>query len=121
MLNNRLRNLLNKNSLSIGSWITIGDLRIADILCDSGYDWLTIDLEHSTIDVDKAGDLIRVISLSGLTPLVRLTSLDINLIKRVMDAGADGIIVPNICTIDQAKKAEKEALKLNYSSKTLVD
>ena len=105
MFKNKLKTLLNKKKLSIGSWISIGDMRIADIFCGSGFDWLTIDLEHSTINLDKAGDLIRVISLSGVTPLVRLTSLDENQIKRVMDAGAEGIIVPNICNAKEAKLA----------------
>ena len=97
-----LRKLLNSKSLALGSWITIGDNKVTEILSISGFDWLAVDLEHSTIDINKAGDLIRIISMNEITPLVRLTNLDENLIKRVMDAGAGGIIVPNIINRDQA-------------------
>ena len=100
-----LRKLLNSGSLALGSWITIGDNKVTEILSISGFDWLAVDLEHSTINIEQAGDLIRIISMNQKTPLVRLTNLDENLIKRVMDAGAGGIIVPNISTREQVKKA----------------
>ncbi|MDC1188012.1 aldolase/citrate lyase family protein [Gammaproteobacteria bacterium] len=98
--------ILNKK-VTIGSWITIGHNDIAEILAKAGFDWLAVDLEHSTIPIDKAGDLIRIIDLSGCSPLVRLTSNDENQIKRVMDAGAHGIIVPMVNTVEDAKKAIK--------------
>ena len=100
-----LRKLLNSGSLALGSWITIGDNKVAEILSISGFDWLAVDLEHSVINIEKAGDLIRIISMNQITPLVRLTNLDENLIKRVMDAGAGGIIVPNISAREQVEKA----------------
>ena len=100
-----LRKILNSGSLALGSWITIGDNKVAEILSISGFDWLAVDLEHSTISIEKAGDLIRIISMNQITPLVRLTNLDENLIKRVMDAGAGGIIVPNISSKNEVKKA----------------
>ncbi len=105
ILPSNLRKLIDKKSLALGSWITIGDSKVAEILSISGFDWLAIDLEHSTIGIDKAGDLIRIISMNSITPLVRLTNLDKNLIKRVMDAGAGGIIVPNVSTEKEAKEA----------------
>ena len=104
-LPSNLRKLIDKKSLALGSWITIGDTKVTEILSISGFDWLAIDLEHSSIGIDKAGDLIRIISMNNITPLVRLTNLDKNLIKRVMDAGAGGIIVPNISTEKEAKEA----------------
>jgi 2-dehydro-3-deoxyglucarate aldolase len=55
--------------------------------------------------MEQAGDLIRIIDLAGVAPLVRLTSNDSNQIKRVMDAGAHGIVVPNINSPEEAKKA----------------
>ena len=74
-------------------------------MCNSGFDWLTIDLEHSVITIREAEELIRVINLSNVSPFVRLTSNDENQIKRVMDAGAHGIIVPMIKTKSDAQKA----------------
>ena len=98
-----LKNKLNNKQITIGSWITIGNTAVAEILAKAGFDWLVVDIEHSTISIDRVGDLIRVIDLAGVTPLVRLTFNDPHLIKRVMDAGAHGIIVPMV-------NSEKDAM-----------
>lgn len=100
-----LKEKLKRNQLSIGSWITLAHPAIAEIMADVGFDWLVVDMEHSVITIREAEELIRIIDLKGVTPLVRLTSLDANQIKRVMDAGAAGIIVPMIKTAEQAKIA----------------
>ena len=95
---------LSKNT-TLGSWITLAHPALAEIMSKSDFDWLTIDLEHSTISIREAEDLIRIISLNKKIPLVRLTSNDENQIKRIMDAGANGIIVPMIKTKEEALKA----------------
>ena len=96
--------LINKQ-LTIGSWITLGNTGIAEILANAGFDWLVIDLEHTTISLEQAGELIRTIELAGVPSLVRLTSNDENQIKRVMDAGAQGIVVPMVNNANDARKA----------------
>ena len=93
------------NKPSIGSWITLGHPAIAEIMAESGFDWLTVDLEHSTITIREAEDLIRIIELKGVIPLVRLTSNSSEQIKRVMDAGAHGVVVPMVCSGDDARAA----------------
>lgn len=90
---------------TVGSWITLGNCAIAEIMAKTGFDWLVIDLEHSTISIEKAGELIRVIDLCNVSPLVRLTSNNRDLIKRVMDAGAHGVVVPMVNTKDDAVRA----------------
>jgi 2-keto-3-deoxy-L-rhamnonate aldolase RhmA len=104
-MNNLLKQKIKASQLTVGTWITLGHPSIAEILALSGFDWLVVDLEHSTITIEQAGELIRVIDLAGVTPLVRLTYNDSNQIKRVMDAGAHGIVVPNINSPEGAKKA----------------
>ncbi len=71
----------------------------------AGFDWLTIDLEHSVITIREAEELIRVIALCGGTPLARLTSNEADQIKRVMDAGAHGVIVPMVNSKADAARA----------------
>ncbi len=93
-----IKSKLKSRQITFGSWITLGNPAVAEILAKSGFDWLVVDLEHSTMSIEQAGDLIRVIDLAGIPPLVRLTSNDKNQIKRVMDAGAQGIIVPMVNT-----------------------
>ena len=98
-------NLNLSKKTTLGSWLTLAHPAIAEIMSISDFDWLTIDLEHSTISIREAEDLIRIISLNKKIPLVRLTSNDENQIKRIMDAGANGIIVPMIKTKEEALKA----------------
>ena len=100
-----LKEKIKNKEQTLGSWITMAHPGIVEIMSKAGFDWLTIDLEHSGISIQQAEELIRVIDLSGVTPLVRLTSNDENLIKRVLDAGAHGIIVPMINSLEGAKKA----------------
>lgn len=100
-----LKEKLAAKELTIGSWITLAHPGIAEIMARAGFDWLTVDLEHSVITIREAEDLIRVINLCGVTPLVRLTSNDADLIKRVMDAGAHGVIVPFVNSRADAARA----------------
>ena len=89
---------INSGKLSIGTWLTFPSTDIAEVLSEAGYEWIVVDLEHSAISIANCPDLFRSIELHGATPIARLTNNDPNLIKRVLDAGAKGIIVPNIET-----------------------
>lgn len=100
-----LKNKLRNKELTFGSWITLGHPAIGEIMVNAGFDWLTIDMEHSAITLHQAQQLIQVIDLAGGTPLVRVGSNDPNLIKRVMDAGAHGVIVPMVNSKEEAEAA----------------
>jgi len=102
---NSLKSKLRNRQLTIGSWITLGHSSVAEIMAKAGFDWLTVDMEHSAITLHEAQQLIQVIELSGCVPLVRVGSNDANLIKRAMDAGAHGVIVPMINTKEDAEQA----------------
>jgi 2-keto-3-deoxy-L-rhamnonate aldolase RhmA len=90
---------------SIGSWITIGHSSIAEIMADAGFDWLCIDLEHTVTDYHEAQQLIIAIQSKGLKAFVRVGNNNARIIKRMLDAGADGIIVPSVNSALEAKKA----------------
>jgi 2-dehydro-3-deoxyglucarate aldolase len=97
-----LKASIREKQLTIGSWINLAHPAIAEIMARAGFDWLTVDLEHSVVTIREAEELIRVIDLCGVTPLVRLSANDPVQIKRVMDAGAHGIIVPMVNSSDEA-------------------
>ena len=101
----QLKSKLKNNMLTVGSWITLAHPAIAEIMSRRGFDWVTIDLEHSMINIQEAEELIRVIDLCGNTPLVRLSSNDPVQIKRVMDAGSVGIILPMVRSLEDINKA----------------
>ena len=100
-----LKRRLVEDAILLGSWITLAHPAIAEIMARSGFDWLAVDLEHSVITIREAEELIRVIDLCGVTPLVRVTSNDSNQIKRIMDAGAHGVIVPMVNCREDAERS----------------
>ena len=91
--------------ISIGSWIQLGHPAVAEIMASAGFDWLAVDMEHSTISLREAEELIRIIELKNVVPLVRLASNNPEHIKRIMDAGAHGVIVPMVNTSEEARTA----------------
>ena len=105
MKNTVLKRKLQNNELTIGSWITIGHPSIVEVLAPTGFDWLTIDLEHTTIDYTMTQTLISTIQSNNMPALVRVSKNDEVYIKRVLDAGADGIIVPMVNNAEDALKA----------------
>ena len=94
-----------EKTLSIGSWITLGHFSIAEIMAQAGFDWLCIDMEHTVIDYYEAEQLIAAIQSKGLVPYVRVGENNTRIIKRVLDAGAEGIIVPFVNTKEDAENA----------------
>ncbi|WP_276359564.1 aldolase/citrate lyase family protein [Daejeonella sp. H1SJ63] len=90
---------------SIGSWVTLNHPSIAEIMADAGFDWLCVDMEHSVTDYYEAQQLIMAIQSKGIKAFVRVGENNTRIIKRVLDAGADGIIVPSVNSKEEAKKA----------------
>ena len=89
----------------IGSWVTLNNPSIAEIMADAGFDWLCVDLEHSVIDYAENQQLISTIQSKGIKAFVRVGENNTRIIKRVLDAGVDGIIVPMVNTKKEAQKA----------------
>ena len=94
-----------EKKFTLGSWITIGHPSIAEVMCEAGFDWLCIDIEHSQIDINSLLNLIIAIQGKKMKAYVRVGSNDPSIIKQVLDSGADGIIIPQINTVDEAKRA----------------
>ena len=104
-MKNRLRQTLRGGGTAFGSWLQFGHPGVAEVMVQAGFEWLGIDLEHSVIGLEAAFSLIQLIELSGCVPLVRLSANDPVQAKRVMDAGAHGVIVPAVQTADDARRA----------------
>ncbi len=92
-------------TISLGSWITLDHPAIAEIMADAGFNWLCIDMEHSVIDYFEAQQLIIAIQSKGIKAFVRVGENNTRIIKRILDAGADGIIVPSVNSAEEAQKA----------------
>ena len=99
-----VKHALRDRKLTIGSWVTFPEPNVAEVMAQAGFDWLTIDMEHSSIELETAQRLIQVIDLSGGVPLVRLPAIEPWMIKRLMDAGAHGVIGPMVNTAEDARR-----------------
>src|SRR5680860_143679 len=95
---------------TVGSWLQLADPSLTEMMVQAGFDWLTIDLEHTSTTVSQAADMIRIGDLAGVPMLVRLSGHEPSQIKRVLDMGASGIIAPMVNTADEAKAIVDAAL-----------
>lgn len=103
------RKLLTKEA-TVGSWLTLSSRQVCEMMASQGgFDWLVVDMEHTAIDFAAMIDLFQVTDLSGLEPLARVGTNDPLLIKRALDAGAHGIIVPQVNTAEDAARAVASA------------
>ncbi len=100
-----LKSKLKDNDLALGGWAMIGSPAIIEIMAKAGFDWVCIDLEHTATTYEQLENMVRAADTANVPTLVRLTSNDENQIKRVMDNGAAGIIVPMVKTADEARAA----------------
>ena len=101
----QLKSQLSQGELTIGSWITLGHPAIAEIMAAAGFDWLVLDMEHSVLELSEIQTLIQVLDGQQCPAIVRLTSNHPDQIKRVMDAGATGVMVPMVKSAADAKAA----------------
>jgi len=104
-----LKEALKRREMTIGSWLSWGFSPITEVMAKSGFDWLVIDMEHTAIDYGEMHQMIQTIDLAGCVPLVRVGDNDPLIIKRALDSGAAGVIIPMINTAEQARKAVSAA------------
>jgi 2-dehydro-3-deoxyglucarate aldolase len=100
-----LKEKLKNNELTIGSWIMIGHPISVEVMALAGFEWLVIDMEHTSIDINTAQNLITTIQANGIKALVRVSKNEEVIIKKVLDIGADGIIIPMVNSKEDAVKA----------------
>jgi len=100
-----LKNKLKNNELTIGSWIMMGHPMSVEVMALAGFDWLVIDIEHTSIGIETVENLIRTIQSKNMKALVRVSKNEEVIIKRVLDMGADGIVVPMVNSKDDAIQA----------------
>ena len=104
-----LKQRIIEKELTIGSWLSLIDTDIAEMMSRSDFDWLVIDQEHSSIGLREMSRLIQVIDLAGSVPLVRVGANNPLYIKQALDSGAKGIIVPMVNSVESAEMAVKAA------------
>lgn len=102
---NVFKQALQQNRRQVGLWVTFAHQPIAEVLADSGFDWLLFDMEHSPTDLHQVGQQLLAVRDRAVAPIVRVPILDMGWIKRVLDAGAPNIMVPNVRSAAEARDA----------------
>jgi 2-keto-3-deoxy-L-rhamnonate aldolase RhmA len=109
MQKNRIREALDKRDLALGTWVQMKNAEACELVAAAGYDFVIIDMEHGSFGWDGAVDMIRAVQYGRATPVIRLPGDSIADIKKALDAGALGVIIPKICTGQEALQVVKAA------------
>jgi len=105
MRTNTVKQLLRAGKPVVGTWLSLGSITAARYLARSGFDYLTVDVEHSLVNVETTTHIMAAIADAGCVPLARVPSNRHDHIKRVLDNGGYGIVVPMVTTREEAEAA----------------
>lgn len=87
-----------------GSWLQTGSPTVAEIMAEEGFDFIAADMEHSDINEEGFGAFVRAVK-AKTNPFARVRENDVIAIRRALDCGAQGIIVPLVNSVAEAQKA----------------
>lgn len=102
---NPVKHLLQAGQPAVGTWLSLGSITAARFLARAGFNWLTIDMEHTLVDWETTTHMVAFIAEAGCTPLVRVPANRHDHIKRALDNGAHGVVVPMVNSRQEALEA----------------
>jgi 4-hydroxy-2-oxoheptanedioate aldolase len=102
---NAFKHALAQGQLQIGLWCSLASNQGAEIISDSGFDWILLDTEHSPNEIPDLLSQLQAMQRGTATPIVRAAWNDAVLFKRIMDIGAQSLLVPFVQNPEEAKRA----------------
>src|SRR5271154_958627 len=102
---NAVKQALKAKQPSVGTWLSLGSITAARFLARAGFNWLTVDIEHSLVDWETATHMFASIADAGCVALARVPANRHDHIKRVLDNGAHGVVVPMVNSRAEAEAA----------------
>lgn len=108
-LHNKLKAKLRRGEVTFGVTVGLGSLEVSEALGNLGLDYITFDMQHTSLDAETTEALIQAISYSTTVPIVRVMSNDLGLINKGLDIGGYGVIIPLVNTKDEAEKVIRAA------------
>src|SRR5260370_28984262 len=102
---NPVKRALKAGQPSVGTWLSLGSITAARFMARAGFPWLTGDIEHSLVDWETATHMFAAIAEPGCLALARVPANRHDHIKRVLDNGAQGIVVPMVNSRQEALDA----------------
>jgi 2-dehydro-3-deoxyglucarate aldolase len=103
-MRNKLKSKLKKGKKTVGAWITIPHTDISESLSTLDFDWFVFDQEHSVLDEDISQKLMQAMK-GEVTPLIRVAWNDPVIIKKALDTGTYGVIIPWVNSKNDAENA----------------
>lgn len=103
-IRNVLREKLDAGGLALGAGLRGHSVAIGKAMKTAGFDWLFIDMEHTGIGVHHASDISVAAQDAGITPIVRVPGFEHHHATRVLDGGAQGIVVPHVDDVETARR-----------------
>jgi len=104
-MENRVKRMLKDGKVTAGAWLQLTSPMSAEIMARAGFDWLIIDMEHAPGDYLNLASQIQAMGATDCVPLVRAPWNDPVAIKRILDAGAMGVLVPYVNSAAEAEDA----------------
>lgn len=104
-MKNRTKHLLKEGKQTCGLWLISGSDTVAEAIAQIGFDWLCIDTEHGLGDFRETRAQLQGIATSPATPIVRPPVNDLTAIKKHLDLGAQGVIIPWVNTKEESEYA----------------
>src|SRR3954469_6928802 len=102
---NPVKRLLREGKPAVGTWLSLGSITAARFMARAGFSWLTVDIEHSLVDWETATHMFAAIAEPGCVALARVPANRHDHIKRVLDNGAMGVVVPMVNSRAEAEAA----------------
>jgi 2-keto-3-deoxy-L-rhamnonate aldolase RhmA len=102
---NPAKERLKKGEVALGCGVRLArTVEIAKLMAVAGYDWLFIDMEHGSIDLDIACQMAAAAIDAGIAAIPRVPSGEFSIATRLLDGGAAGIVIPHVDTADEARE-----------------
>ena len=105
MRGNHMRRRLLAGEASVGTWLALPSPEAAEFIGRLGFDWVVVDTEHYAIDIRTMAQMFMAVAATPTAPMVRIPWNDPMWFKRVLDAGAWGIVVPMVKSREEAERA----------------
>ncbi len=105
MRENTAKTAWREGKTTYGAWLSIPSAFSAEVMAHQGFDWLCIDMQHGIVDYQVAVTMLQAISTTDTIPFVRVPWNEQGIIGKVLDAGAYGVIVPMVNSVEEARAA----------------
>ena len=105
MRENSAKRAWQKGEITYGAWLSIPSAFSAEVMAHQGFDWLCIDMQHGVIDYQVAVTMLQAISTTEMLPFVRVPWNEQGIIGKMLDAGAYGVIIPMVNSVEEAQAA----------------